>query len=107
MLDYWSWELLNFDILEKGLGIVSAPHFVNYFLKKMFLMLYSINLPHFIVWLSFLLEILGNMCIAIICFPGCDVTNFDINNIFPIKLFFYMTNKSRQKLEYLENEKSF
>ena len=29
--------------LEKRLGIVSPPHFVNDFLRKMFLMLYSIN----------------------------------------------------------------
>ena len=33
--------------------------------------------------------------------------NSEINLIFLIKLFFYMTKKSRQKFEYLENEKSF
>ena len=36
-----------------------------------------------------------------------DVKNFEINLIFPIKLFFYMTKKSRQKFKYLENEKCF
>ena len=41
------------------------------------------------------------MYIAIVCFPGCDVMNFEI------KPFLYMTKKSIQKLEYLENEKSF
>ena len=25
--DYWSRDILNFDFLQKGLGIVSAPHF--------------------------------------------------------------------------------
>ena len=35
--------MLNFDILEKGLEIVSTPHFVNDFSRKMILMLYSIN----------------------------------------------------------------
>ena len=35
--------MLNFDFLEKGLGIVSPPHFVYDFSTKMFLMLYSIN----------------------------------------------------------------
>ena len=35
--------MLNFDILDKGLGIVSAAHFVYDFSTKMFLMLYSIN----------------------------------------------------------------
>ena len=24
-------------------------------------------------------EILGKMCIAIVCKPGCDVTNFEVN----------------------------
>ena len=35
--------MLNFDYLEKGLGIDSTPHFVYDFSSKMFLMLYSIN----------------------------------------------------------------
>ena len=35
--------MLNFDILDKGLGIVSPAHFVYDFSTKMFLMLYSIN----------------------------------------------------------------
>ena len=32
---------------------------------------------------------------------------FEINLIFLIELFFYMTKKSWRKLKYLENEKSF
>ena len=47
------------------------------------------------------------MCIAIVCFSGCDVINLEINLIFLIKPFFYMTRKSRQKFEHLENKKSF
>ena len=35
--------MLSFEFLKKGLGIVSPQHFVNYFSRKMFLMLYSIN----------------------------------------------------------------
>ena len=31
--------MLNFEFLEKGLGIVSPPHFVYDFSSKMFLML--------------------------------------------------------------------
>ena len=98
--------ILNFDFLEKDLGIVSPPHFVYNFGTKVFLMLYSINLPNFIVQLSLLLEILGNMCIAIVCKPGYDVINFEINRIL-IKPFLYMTKKSRQNLKYLDNEKRF
>ena len=47
------------------------------------------------------------MYIVIVCFPGCDVMNFKINLSFLIKLFFYVTKKSRQKLKYLQNMKSF
>ena len=35
--------MLNFDILDKGLRIVSSAHFVYDFSTKMFLMSYSIN----------------------------------------------------------------
>ena len=59
--------MLNFDFLEKGLGIVFLPHFLCDFLKKMFLMLYSINWQNFIAWLPLLLDILMNICIGIIC----------------------------------------
>ena len=63
-------------------------------------MLYSINGSNFI--LSLLLEILGKMmCVAIVCFTGFDVINFEINLIFPIKSFFYMAKKSRRKFKYL------
>ena len=44
------------------------------------------------------------MCIAIVCFPGCGIISFENNIIFLIKPFFYMTKKSRQKFEYLENK---
>ena len=55
----------------------------------------------------FVLAIMDNMCIANVWQPGCNVINFEINLIFLIKLFLYMTKKSRQNLKYLENEKSF
>ena len=35
--------MLNFDIVGKGLGIVSAAHFLYDFSTKMSLKLYSIN----------------------------------------------------------------
>ena len=35
--------MLNFDFLEKGLGIVSLPHFEKDISRKMVLMLYSTN----------------------------------------------------------------
>ena len=54
-----------------------------------------------------LLEILGNICITIVYYPGSDVIKFEVNLIFLIKPFWYTTKKSRQKLRrYLENKKS-
>ena len=37
---------------------------------------YSIHWPNFIVWFSLICEILDNICIVIVCEPGCDVINF-------------------------------
>ena len=45
------------------------------------------------------------MCVVIVCFPACDVINFEINLIFLIKPFFNMIKKSRKKIKYFENEK--
>ena len=41
--------MLNCDFLEMGLQIVSPLHFAYDFSIKIFLMLYSINLPNSIV----------------------------------------------------------
>ena len=35
--------MLNFDFSEKGLGLVSAPHFGYDFSRKMFIMLYLLT----------------------------------------------------------------
>ena len=71
-------------------------------------MLYSINYSIISVSSNFkFLEILGNMCISMVCFLGCDVINNEINFIILIKPFFYITKKSRLKFKYRENEKSF
>ena len=57
--------------------------------------------------MSLILEMYGNMCIAIVCFPGFGVINFEIKHTFLIKPLFYLTKTSRQKFKYLKNEKSF
>ena len=41
--------MLDFDFFEKGLGIVSPPHFVHDFSRKMFLKLYSKISGNFVV----------------------------------------------------------
>ena len=91
--------MLNFDILNKGVRIVSAAHFVYDFSTIMFVKLYSINWPNFIVSLPLLLEILGNMGIAIVCWSGCDVLDFKNNLFVLIKPFLYMTKKVKTKTE--------
>ena len=42
-LNYLFRAMLNFDSLEKGLGMVSPPHLMYDISRKMFLMSYSIN----------------------------------------------------------------
>ena len=99
--------MFNFNFSDKDLVLVSPPHFVYDFSRKMSLVLHSFNWPKLIFWLPLLLEILYNMRITIVCWPGCDVIKFEINRIFLIRPLWYMTKKSRQKLKFLENERSF
>ena len=99
--DYWSRDMVSFNFLKKSLGLVSPPYFVHDFSRKIFLMLYFISWSNFIVWLSLLLEISGNMGIAIVCYPA------EIHLSFLIKPFSYMTKHSEQKLNCLKNETSF
>ena len=82
--------MLNFDFLK-------WEKFLHHIL--------CINWPNLVAWLPLLPEILVSMCIAIACFPGCGVIDFEINLMFLTKLFSYMIKKSRFK--YLENQKSF
>ena len=65
----------------------------------MFLMLYFINWSNFIVWLLLLLEIFGNMCMVIVCFPGCDVMNFEINLILLINILIILRKKRVLKVK--------
>ena len=99
--------MANFNFLGKGLGIVLDNILYMIFQKKNYLILYSTNWPNFIVWLPLLLKILGKMCIAIVCFQGCDIINFEVNPLFLIKPFLCVTKTSRQKFKYLKNGKRF
>ena len=46
------------------------------------------------------------MCIAIVCFPFYNVISIEITIIFPIKPFFNMRKKTRQKFIYPEKKKT-
>ena len=63
-----------------------------------------VNWPNFIVWLLLHFEILANMSIIIICFPDCDVINFEINLSFFKK---NRTQSSEQKELLRLNKKHF
>ena len=93
----WSRDILNFQFLEKGLGIVSPPYFVYDFSRKIYLMLYSISWSNSIASLLSTWD-MGNVCIAIICFPGCDVISFEIDHVFLIKPFFFHSQKVKTKI---------
>ena len=71
----------------------------------------SINWPNFIAWFFLLHEILGIMCIVIVCEPACDVINFEISklyNLFCIYLASYVCNLCTCLLIHLrESKKSF
>ena len=100
-------KIKPFQKTKIGLELISLPHFLHDFWRKIFLLLYYITLPNLIARLLLLLEILGNMYIVIVCWPGCDIINFEFDLAFLIKPFFFITKKSRQKFKYLENKKIF
>ena len=103
--------MLNWDFSEKGLGIVFSPHFVHDFSRKIFLIYILItdqlSLPDDLAWLLFVLRDIDLYAYYNSLLTRLWRHNFEINLVFLIKSFFYMTKISRQKLKYLENEKSF
>ena len=64
--------------------------------------LHSINWPNLVVWLTLLLEILGNSRLVIIFFSVLKLTLAFLSSHFPA-----WPTKSGQKLNYLQSEKSF
>ena len=82
-LHYWSRDTLNFDFSDKGLGIISAAHFLCMIFQQKcsscyILLTDQISLPGCLYFLRY-----WAMCIAIACYPG-----FEINLIFLIQPFF-------------------
>ena len=90
--DYWSRDLLNFNFSEKGLGRVSPPYFVFNFSRKIFAMLYPILTKHH--FLTAFTSLRLYYFFLVVFFPGCEIINFKINLIFPIKPLLYITKKS-------------
>ena len=59
--------MLNFVFLEKSLGIVSAPYFLYQFSRKCFSSYNILTDQDSLAGFLFFLEILVNICIAIVC----------------------------------------
>ena len=76
---------------KKGFG-TSLPSLFSFFVFLPYVLLIDQIL---IVWLALLPEMLGNMCIVIVCLPGCDVINFEISLIFQIKRIFLHGQKAK------------
>ena len=93
----------QFWFIRKGSGNSFSTTFCAWYFKK----IYSISWPNLIAWLFLFLEILINMCIAIVCFPCFDVRNLEIELIFLIKSLFYMNKESRQILNILRTKRAF
>ena len=93
--------MFNLDFLEKDLGKFLHYILCMNFQKKCFscyiILTDKILLPDCLYFLS-------NMCIAVACFPDCGVINFEVNLIFLIKRFFYMTKKTRFAKNFLRPE---
>ena len=74
----------------------------------MFLILCYINILTNETLFFLLLEILGNMCIVIVCIPEYDVITFQINLIFLIQVVFQLDQKSQNtKLNILGTKRAF
>ena len=75
-IDYWQsksvetklqiacFHLKYKSFLKTKRGLVSLPHFLHEFLREMFVLLYFVNWPNMIFWLTVLRDIVGNMCIV-------------------------------------------
>ena len=90
---------------KNWLELISLPHFLHDFWREIVLTLYLINWPNFIVWLSLLLEIFGNMCILIIWCRFSDIINFEIKHSVLVKPLFNISKSSGKKSQVNSQER--
>ena len=83
-------KICSILISHKMSGTSPSDTFFVWFTSKILFMLYFINCPNFIVWLSLPYETLNNMCISVVCCAACDIINFKTNLSFLIKPFSFM-----------------
>ena len=75
--------MLNFDFLEKDLG-KSFHHILCLIFQGKWCSCHILLTDQMSIsdWLPLNIEILRNMCIAIVCSSGCEVIDFETNLIF-------------------------
>ena len=88
--------LLDVSIFKKYLRLKNLSC-VQLFKKSISGVIYCVNRPSFMVWLTLLLEILGNTCIASTCRPVCDHIKFGIILSFLIKPLSHVIKKTHYK----------
>ena len=85
-----------------GLELVSLPYFLHDFWKKIFILLYSINIFIIQFWfhclVAFALCDIGQYVHCICLLTRLNVIKFEINLIFLIKLFFLHEQKGKTKI---------
>ena len=81
--------MFNFDFLEMGLGLVSPPHFVYDFFKK--------NVFHVTFY-----KLTKFHCFAIVCFPGSDIINFEINHLSNQAIFLHDQKDKTKHFHFLK-----
>ena len=77
--------MLNFEFLEKGLGIASPPNFI--------LLTDQILLSHCLYFLRY-----WTIYVVIVCFPDCDVINFEINLYLSNQAVFLSDQEVKKKI---------
>ena len=106
-LDYWPRDMPNFIFFRKGSGISFSTTFCAWFFKKNLSPVAFLWLTKFHCLIACTSRDTGKYVYYNCLLTKLDVIIFEINLIFLIKPFWYKTKKSRQKLKYLENGKSF
>ena len=91
---------------KRAVELVYLPYCQHDFWKKIFITLYSINWPNFIIWLP-LLEILDNICILTICSPVDAVINFESSPNSLTKPFSYIIDKVGKNVNILRTKRAF
>ena len=91
-------QAIDSEISEKGLGLASPPHFVYDFQEKCF-SCYILFTDHTSLSIAFTSRDIGQYVYYNCLLTRLCVIKFEINLIFLIKLFCYMTEKLRQKFK--------